>query len=165
MIHNSISYGQAPSNTPTATAFATKQKGTISYAAKLEAQHPGYICHLFRYAQKIWGTLTTFAELAAEINEKSAIDSSPLPTTNFSRRQIQNWFKQQGGKERIPTTKPLDTPEYTAKRMRWVRKWYDILTNKEIPVAYLDKKWFYTTNRWRKMKQRPRGGVKRKALM
>jgi len=37
MIHDSTSYDTAPSNAPNSTALAIKQKGTISYAAKLEA--------------------------------------------------------------------------------------------------------------------------------
>ena len=62
-----------------------------------------------------------------------------------------------GGKEFAPTTKPLDTPQHIKQRNEWVRKWYDLLTNVNSPVAYLDEKWFYTTNRRRKMKKLPKG--------
>ncbi len=41
--------------------------------------------------------------------------------------------------------------------MQWVRVYHHKITNPYIPVVYLDKKWFYTTNRRRKIKILPRG--------
>ena len=37
-----------------------------------------------------------------------------------------------------------------------MRKYYNLLTNEKAPVTYLDEKWFYTTNRRRKIKKLPR---------
>ena len=51
--------------------------------------------------------------------------------------------------------KPLDTPELIKKRLAWVNKYYELLTNVDSPIAYIDEKWFYTTNRRRKVKKLP----------
>jgi len=152
----SITNGPASSSNPFVTPLATEHHGTESYAAKLDSQYPGYICRVFRYAQKVKISLATFSELAQASNEKS-ITIINHPTITLSRRQLNNWFTCQGGSEFSPTTKPLDTPQHIEKRNVWVRKYYDILTNVEAPVVYLDEMWFYTTNRRRKIKRLTRG--------
>ena len=43
------------------------------------------------------------------------------------------------------------------KRLQWVREHWDLLTNPDMPVTYLDEKWFYVTNRRRKIKRLPLG--------
>jgi len=126
-VNTSIKNGPAPSSEPpTITPLAPDHKGTASYVSKIDKDNPGYIRRLFRYSQKIKGALATFTELALSMNIKSQTNINQ-PTTNLSRRQLNNWFTDQGGKEFAPTTKPLD------------------------------EKWFYTTNRRRKVKRLPRG--------
>ena len=48
--------------------------------------------------------------------------------------------------------------------MIWVRKWFELLTNIDAPVTYLDEKWFYTTNRRRRIKKFPRGKHKEEGV-
>jgi len=48
--------------------------------------------------------------------------------------------------------KPLLTTEHKARRVEWARRWFDILSDPTAPVAFLDEKWFYTTNRRQKLK-------------
>ena len=153
---NSIRKGPAPSMAPTLTPLVNNHKGSISYIDALEKEHPGYIRSLFRYSQKIRGSLAIFEELASTMNQKSATDPNQ-PTTTISRYQLEAWFKKEGGKDFAPTSKPLDTPEHIEKRMQWVRTYYELLTNETAPVTYLDEKWFYTTNRRRRVKKLPRG--------
>ena len=43
-----------------------------------------------------------------------------------------------------------------AKRAEWVQAHWDLLTDPTIPVAWLDEKWFYTTNRRRQLKHLPK---------
>ena len=54
-----------------------------------------------------------------------------------------------------PIEKPLDTLTHIQARIEWVRKYYDLLTDDDSPVAFLDEKWFYTTNRRNKLKHLP----------
>ena len=51
--------------------------------------------------------------------------------------------------------KPLLTTEHKTRRVEWARRWFDILSDPTAPVAFLDEKWFYTTNRRRKIKKLP----------
>ena len=44
-----------------------------------------------------------------------------------------------------------------AAQVKGVFEHWEKLTDPSYPVAFLDKKWFYTTNCWRKMKELPRG--------
>ena len=89
------------------------------------------------------------------MNDKSKTDPT-RPSTTTSQRQLNKWFIRQGGKEFAPTTKPLDTLDHIQKRIVWIREYYQILTDINAPVAYLDDKWFYTTNRQRPVKKLPR---------
>ena len=85
------------------------------------------------------------------MNAKSESPSEHRPSISLHRLQVNNWFKSEGGTERSPIEKPLDTPDHMTKRLEWVRKWFDLLTNPDAPVAFLDEKWFYVTNRRRKV--------------
>ena len=85
--------------------------------------------------------------------EKIKVDT---PSISPSRKHVNKWFNKQDGKEVAPTTKPLDTPEHVKKRLIWVRQYFEILTDEQAPVAYLDEKWFYTTNRRRQIKILPK---------
>ena len=69
--------------------------------------------------------------------------------------QLYRWFISNKGKELSPKEKPLDTPAHKSNRLIWVKDWYDVLTDKFANVAMLDEKWFYTTNRRRKIKKLP----------
>ncbi|KAG7370138.1 hypothetical protein IV203_027884 [Nitzschia inconspicua] len=51
--------------------------------------------------------------------------------------------------------KPLLTLEHRQQRVQWAKKWYHLLSNSQAPVAFLDEKWFYTTNRRRRVKILP----------
>ena len=42
--------------------------------------------------------------------------------------------------------KALLTTEHKTRRVEWARRWFDILSDPTAPVAFLDEKWFYTTN-------------------
>ena len=127
------------------------------YTSKIEKAYPGYVRSLFCYAQKVKGAKATFLELAKTMKLKSSTAGETRPTLFLSRHQVMRWFHQQGGKEYSPKEKPLDTPEHKAKRKVWVREWFDVLTSETEPVCYIDKKWFYTTNRRRKLKKLPLG--------
>jgi len=47
----------------------------------------------------------------------------------------------------------LDIPDHKSSRLIWIKDWYNVLTDKYANVAMLDEKWFYTTNRRRKIKK------------
>ena len=51
--------------------------------------------------------------------------------------------------------RPLLTTQHKARRVEWAWRWYHILSDPTAPVAFLDEKWFYTTNRRRKVKILP----------
>ena len=89
------------------------------------------------------------------MNEKSHRTPQNQPILTLHRVQLLRWFIDNGGKELSSKEKPLDTPELIEKRYAWVSKYYDILTDNNIPVAFIDEKWFYTTNRRRKIKKIP----------
>ena len=91
------------------------------------------------------------------MNEKSAIPTEVRPTLALSRRQVNDWFVTNNGKEFSPFEKPLDTQKHCEERKAWVVKYYGLLTCPLTPVCYIDEKWFYTTNRRRKIKKLPRG--------
>jgi hypothetical protein len=70
-------------------------------------------------------------------------------TLSLSRKQLSVWFQQQqGGKEISSTERPLLTDNHNKrKRVLWLRKYFDLFSNPTVPIAFLDEKWFYTTNR------------------
>jgi hypothetical protein len=129
--------------------------GRPKYMETVEDAHPGYICDLYRYAERVLGPLATYRELSECINARSAAPGEGRPTLSISRRQLADWFLGQGGKEVSPIENPLLTTEHKEKRVAWAQKWFDFFCNPEAPVAFLDEKWFYTTNRRRKLKILP----------
>ena len=131
--------------------------GKQSYCEMIETQHPGYLRELFRYAQRTKGAKATFKELADTMNLKSEIEGELRSTLSLHSLQVYKWFRQQGGKEHSAKEKPLDTDVHRRNRLQWVRTWWDLLTNASAPVAFLDEKWFYVTNRRRKIKRLPLG--------
>ena len=112
---------------------------------------------LFRYVQGLFGPLATFMELCESMNKKSAIPIENCPTLSLSQYQLTKWFKQNGGKERSLIEKPKLTEEHMKQQKVWACKYFDLLSNPNQPVAFLDKKWFYTTSWRRRMKKLPKG--------
>ena len=131
--------------------------GSKNYVDTIEEQHPGYLHFLFRAAQKVKGSKATYTEIADYMNVKSACPSEVRPTLSLHRLQILRWFHDNNGKEHSPKEKPLDTPELMKLREEWVREHHNLLTDNNAPIAYIDEKWFYTTNRRRKIKKLPLG--------
>ena len=112
---------------------------------------------MFRYAQRVNGTQSSFVELTHTIIQKSGIVEESRPSLKMHPLQLFRWFVSNKGKELSPKEKPLDTPAHKSNQLIWVKEWYDILTDKYANVAMLDEKWFYTTNRRRKIKKLPIG--------
>ena len=132
--------------------------GSKRYVSRIDKAYPGYLHELFRYAQLVKGSLLTFVELSEVMNAKSATPGENRPTLSLSRKQVRDWFFQQGGQEKSPLAKPLLTNEHKELRVAWARKWFQTMCDPNLPVAFLDEKWFYTTNRRRRLKVLPKGG-------
>jgi hypothetical protein len=90
------------------------------------------------------------------MNLKSGAAGETRATLNLSGQQLRRWFKAMGGEEKAPTAKPIVTDELKTTRLAWSNEHWDVLTDPTKPVAFLDEKWFYTTNRRRKIKHLPR---------
>ena len=133
-------------------AIAAKQNCFL-----IEEKHPGYLRELFCYAQQTKSAKATFKELADQMNLKSEAEGETRATLSLHMLQLNRWFQEQGGKEKSSKKKPLDTPDHMEKRLQWVREHWDLLTNPDMPVTYLDEKWFYVTNGRRKIKRLPLG--------
>lgn len=65
----------------------------------------------------------------------------------LSKCQVDNWFKTNGGKEKSAIEKLLLSNEHKQLRNAWAQKYFALFTNNSAPVAFLDEKGFYTTNR------------------
>ena len=102
-------------------------------------KYKGYFHYLFCCARRVKGIKATYQELADEMNVKSSSPSDPRPTLSLHRLQLFRWFHENHGKEISPKEKPLDTPELIEKN-KWVRKYFDLLTDKNKGIAYIDKK-------------------------
>ena len=129
------------------SSFSRAHVDSIKYVDKIEEAYLGYLHELFRYAQKVKGVKATYQELADKMNSKSAAPSEFWETLSLHRLQLFRWFQSSNGKEISPKEKPLDTPELIKQRLKWVRDHYELLTDKSKGIAYIDEKWFYTTNR------------------
>jgi len=145
------------SNGESVDPLSPSNAGSKKYTDELDKEHPGYLHELFRYAQVVKGSLSTFTELAETMNQKSGTPGENRPTICLSRKQLSIWFYQQGGKESSPVEKPLLTDEHKKNRVAWARKYFNLIVDPLKPVAFLDEKWFYTTNRRRKLKLLPKG--------
>ena len=135
--------------------LSPNHSGSKKYVDMVETQNKGYLLFLWRYAIMTLGPKATFSEITKEMNSKSAVASDIRPTLSLHRIQVFNWFHSKNGKELSPVEKPLDTPTHVQARIKWVRKHYDLLIQDNSPVAFLDEKWFYTTNRRNKLKYLP----------
>jgi len=137
--------------------LSNKQIGSVKYCDMIEEEHPGYLRKLFRYAQRTKGAKASFKELAASMNEKSDVLGESRTTLSLHKEQLRRWFVREGGKEYSAKEKPLDTDEQKKKRLEWVRKWFKYLSDPNCAICFLDEKFFYVTNRRRKIKRLPLG--------
>ena len=133
--------------------------GRGTYMARLENDHPGYLRDMFCYSERVGGALATWQEIAESTNQKSAAPGESRPTLLLSRKQVALWFCKGGGKEVSAIEKPLLTKEHKQQRVQWAKKWYDLLSNPQALVAFLDEKWFYTTNKRQCVKILPAAGA------
>ena len=124
-----------------------------SYLLTIDNKYPGYICNLYREATRTLGAVATFKELAQFM--KNVSKNGLIHLHGLNAMNLYRWFKLNKGKEYKPVEKPLDTINHCRERMRWVDKYYDILTKPNYHVVYLDEKWFYTTNRRKRIKRLP----------
>ena len=129
--------------------------GKTSYVETLEGTNPEYLRELYRYAEGVKGYLATFHEMVEVMNLKSSCPGETRPTLSLSRRQLALWFQEQGGKEISSTEKPLLTDEHKTKRVSWAREHFKLFSDTTVPIAFLDEKWFYTTNRRKNLKVLP----------
>ena len=74
-------------------------------------------------------------------------------TLTLHKKQLMKWFHAAGGKEYLAIEKPSDTDKHKRLRLQWICEHYKKLTKYGVPVCFGDEKWFYTTNRRRKIKQ------------
>ena len=80
------------------------------------------------------------------MNMKSNVPGETTPTLSLRRRQVSDWFKEQGGKEVLAVEKSLLTTEHKQQQKQWAQDNWNILTDPNIAVCFVDEKWFYTTN-------------------
>jgi hypothetical protein len=66
------------------------------------------------------------------------------------------WFHANGGTEKLSLERPLITDDLKGQRLSWVKLYWLLLTDPEAAVGMLGMKWFYKTNRMRKLKHLPR---------
>ena len=143
--------------------LSPSHSGRKAYLDLVEKEHPGYLHELFRHSQRVLGCLATFKDLANNMNQKSAVVGEERRTLNMDRKQLAKWFKQQNGKEKSPIEKPLLTEQHKNDRLLWAQTHFDKLSNPSVPFAFLDEKWFYTTNRRRKVKILPKADCEQTA--
>ena len=117
-------------------------RGRKACTDMIEEKEPGHLRELHRCATRMKGAMATFKELADCMSAKSATPDEDRLTISLHHLQLFRWWKKQGGKEKLSIEKPRLTPEHCRKRLDWIEKWEDITTDPNIPVAYLDEKWF-----------------------
>ena len=122
--------------------FYDSRGGKIAYLDFISKKYPGYVHELYRYASDTVGSKASFYAMSLCMNQRSQIVSEIRDSLNINRRQLNNWFNSNGGKEISPIEKPLDTPLHKVKRLEWVRMYYHILTSPSYYVAYLDDNFF-----------------------
>jgi hypothetical protein len=74
---------------------SSKHKGTISQTVRVEAEHPTYLHELYQHATAIILDVTTFNEIATQINLLSTDDERPK--MNLNKWSLQRWFKKNKG--------------------------------------------------------------------
>ena len=91
------------------------------------------------------------------MNNRSRTPNETRCDLNLSRKQLNQWFSSNDGKEVSPFEKPLDTPEHKKLRLVWCQEHYIKLTCLSYNVGYLDEKFFCITSRRNKIKILPKG--------
>ena len=94
-------------------------------------------------------------DLVLQINLLSTSSLEQRPVISLSRKQLNRWFITKKYKHVSLLEKLLDTEKHHKERKEWVVKNYLVLTCPFLPVAFLDKKWFYRVHRRRKVKFLP----------
>jgi hypothetical protein len=85
-------------NTSANKMFSNKHKGMTSQTARVETEHPTYLHTLYCHATSILGYITTFADLAGQMNLLSAVDKRL--TMNLNKWSLLRWFKKNKDKEK-----------------------------------------------------------------
>ena len=134
-----------------------RHKGSVAYTNQLEAEHPGYIHELYRYAERTLGNQACYEDLAKCMNARSRIPGEDRPNTKFNKDYLRKWFMKQGGQEKSPIKKPYLSKEQKQERKKWSKREKARLLRmgKKFYACFLDEKWFYTTSRRRKIKVLP----------
>jgi len=73
---------------------------------------------------------------------KSAAENDGRPPVNLSCWQVVEWFHRERGREILSKEKPLLTTQMKKDRERWVTDHGPKLTNKEVPIVFLDESGF-----------------------
>ena len=133
----------------------SNHKGTENSIEKIKKSHPRYIESLLRHALHIKGSNTSFDDITLQMNLLSSYPSNSRPSLTLTRRQVNNWIRDNIGKYIFPFEKPLDIELLFRQRKQWVVENVGLSTHKLTPVALLDEKWFYHVNRRRKIKYLP----------
>ena len=68
-----------------------------------------------------------------------------------------SWSKKQKGKTYHQTPLPYLKDNYKAERVTWAIETKKMLGEEKLLVCFIEKKWFYTTGRQRRLKHLPRG--------
>ena len=86
------------------------------------------------------------------MNLRSQTPTKTSDKVNVSTKQLRKWFHDNGGKERSLIENPLDRDKHERKRLKQVRNCYNLPISPNAPIAFYDEKWFYVTNRRRRIK-------------
>lgn len=131
------------------------RKVESSYCDTMERNHPGYLHWLYRQADREISDKASFSELAYEMEKISARAGDRGPVVSLSRDMLRRWFRKWKGKQKASVIKPLLNEDKRTRRIAWVKKMAELVAPGDIPVAFLDEKWFYTRNRRKKRKFLP----------
>ena len=87
------------------------------------------------------------------MNKKNKAMGEIRETLTLYKKQLMKWFYAAGGEEYLAIEKPLDTDKHKRLRLQWICKHHKKLMKYGVSVCHGDEKWFYTTNRRRKIKK------------
>jgi hypothetical protein len=79
-------------NTSANEMLNNKHRGERSQTARVEMEHPTYLHTLYCHATSILGDITTFADLAGQMNLLSAVDERLA--MNLNKWSLLRWFKK-----------------------------------------------------------------------
>jgi hypothetical protein len=106
----------------TTKACGKLRTGRTSYVDRIEAAHKGYLCELYRDAEKILGKGATFSELADCMNQRSDVPTEERETLSLHPEQLRRWFHAQKGKQLAACKKPRLTEDQKEQRTAWTSK-------------------------------------------